>query len=150
VLVPADPATGAPPSLVLPALATTCPATAPLPAEAAGNCECGGPSLAEQAIKDDATTNAKRANERFKPTSIDGCEPASPPLANLPTALKVDGLSLRKPCCTEKRPFSTQHTMTRLDQIIMTFRSRRNYPARMHIRGIVSDTNAYLRTTQLA
>jgi hypothetical protein len=72
----------------------TCPATAPLPAEAAGNCECGGPSLAEQAIEDDAATNAKRANERFKPTSIDGCEPASPLLANMPTALKVEGLSL--------------------------------------------------------
>jgi hypothetical protein len=71
---------------VLPALAPTCPATAPLPAELAGNCECGGPSLAEQAIEDDAATNAKTTNERFKPTSIDGYEPASPPLADLPTA----------------------------------------------------------------
>jgi hypothetical protein len=62
---------------VSPALTVICPATAPLPAELAGNGCCVALSLAEQASEDDAAINAKRANERFKPTSIVDREPVT-------------------------------------------------------------------------
>jgi hypothetical protein len=52
--------------------------------------------LAEQATETDAATNAEKANKRFKPTSTVDCEPASPPLANMPTALKNRGTQSEK------------------------------------------------------